>query len=556
MIFKIKIWLLCIAIVFVACGKNGTQPKPPDTPPSFAFNSLKVNGAYNGFTYYQVNPQPVIKFSFQVAVDHESVNKSISFKTLAGLSVAYTAAYEDDDKTIVIQPAAPLAYITQFIINVSTALKSKEGGSLRSGVLVNLTTAIDSSDKFIPISDDALLDLVQKQSFAYFKDFAHPVSGMARERNSSGDIVTTGGTGFGIMCMVAAANRNFITREEAIMRVQKMVTFLKTKCTAYHGAYAHWINGSTGATVAFSEKDDGADLVETAYLMQGLLCARQYFDAAITAEIDLVNDINSLWDAVEWTWFQKNNEDVLYWHWSPKYNWDMNMKIAGWNEALIVYALAASSNTYAITKQVYDKGWANNGTIKNGNTYYGHVLPLGEANGGPLFFSHYSFLGINPHDLKDAYADYWQQVTAHSKINYAYCVANPKNYNGYSNACWGLTASDDNITGYGAHAPNNDLGIISPTAAISSIPYTPTESLNALRFFYYKLGNKIWGQYGFTDAFNLTDIWFSDSYLAIDQGPQMVMIENYRSALLWNLFMSCPEIKTGMKSLGFQSPYF
>lgn len=184
------------------------------------------------------------------------------------------------------------------------------------------------------------------------------------------------------------------------------------------------------------------------------------------------------------------------------------------------------------------------------------MLPLGEANGGPLFFSHYSFLGINPHDLKDAYADYWQQVTAHSKINYAYCVANPKNYNGYSNACWGLTASDDNITGYGAHAPNNDLGIISPTAAISSIPYTPTESLNALRFFYYKLGNKIWGQYGFTDAFNLTDIWFSDSYLAIDQGPQMVMIENYRSALLWNLFMSCPEIKTGMKSLGFQSPYF
>jgi hypothetical protein len=204
---------------------------------------------------------------------------------------------------------------------------------------------------------------------------------------------------------------------------------------------------------------------------------------------------------------------------------------------------------------VYDNGWAANGGMKNGNSYYSTQLPLGPSHGGPLFFAHYSFLGINPTNLTDTYADYWEQNTAHTKINYTYCVSNPKGYNGYSNLCWGLTASDDNLYGYAAHSPTNDDGVISPTAAISSFPYTPAESMNALQFFYYKLGDKLWKEYGFIDAFNLSDVWFSNSFLAIDQGPEIIMIENHRSGLLWNLFMSCPEVKQGMKKLGFQSPY-
>ena len=232
----------------------------------------------------------------------------------------------------------------------------------------------------------------------------------------------------------------------------------------------------------------------------------------------------------------------------------MNVQVKGWNEALIVYALAASSNTDSIPKIVYDNGWSSNGGMKNGNTFYGIKLPLGPNLGGPLFFSQYSFLGINPHDLTDAYANYFTQNTAHSLINYNYCVANPQHFNGYSTAVWGLTASDDNLNFYSAHSPTNDDGVISPTAAISSLPYTPEQSMNALRFFYYKLGDKLFKQYGFIDAFNLSDYWFADSFLAIDQGPQIVMIENYRSGLLWNLFMSCPEIKRGMRNLGFQSP--
>lgn len=230
------------------------------------------------------------------------------------------------------------------------------------------------------------------------------------------------------------------------------------------------------------------------------------------------------------------------------------MPITGWNEALIVYVLAASSNTNAIPKIVYDNGWAQNGTMKNGNVYSGIQLPLGPAYGGPLFFAHYSFLGINPHDLTDVYANYWTQDTAHSKINYKYCAQNPNNFYGYSNACWGLTASDEQ-NGYAAHSPTNDNGTISPTAAISSLPFTPAESMNALKFFYYTLGDKIWSNYGFIDAFNLQNLWFADSFLAIDQGPEIVMIENYRTGLLWNLFMSCPEIKSGMKNMGFSSPH-
>jgi len=395
---------------------------------------------------------------------------------------------------------------------------------------------------------------VQKQTLKYFWDFGHPVSGMARERNTSGDLVTTGGTGFGVMSIIAGINRNFISKEEGLQRINTIVDFLKNKATKYHGAFAHWINGATGATIPFSQKDNGADLVETSLLMQGLLCARQYFNSAAANEVLLRKNINELWDGIQWNWFRNGGQNVLYWHWSPDYNFDMNMQVKGWNEALIVYALAASSNTDSIPKIVYDNGWASNGGMKNRNSYYGIKLPLGPNLGGPLFFSHYSFLGINPHDLTDAYTNYFTQNTAHSLINYNYCTANPQRFNGYSPSIWGLTASDDNLNFYAAHSPTNDDGVISPTAAISSLPYTPDESMNALRFFYYKLGDKLFKEYGFIDAFNLSDYWFADSFLAIDQGPQIVMIENYRSGLLWNLFMSCPEIKRGMKNLGFQSP--
>jgi hypothetical protein len=411
-------------------------------------------------------------------------------------------------------------------------------------------SAIDSTDKFPVIPDEELLTLVQKQTFRYFWDFGHPVSGMARERNTSGDVVTSGGSGFGIMTIPVAIERKFITRTQGLERMQKIVAFLNEKAQTFHGAFPHWLNGATGAVVPFSTKDNGADLVETSLLVQGLLTARQYFNGNDNEETALRNDINKIWHAVEWDWFTKNNEEVLYWHWSPSYGWDMNLPIRGWNECLITYALAASSPTHPIGKSVYEKGWTRNGSFVNSREYYGIKLPLGADYGGPLFLSHYSFLGINPIELTDSFTNYFTQNRNHSLINYNYCKTNPAKHAGYSDSCWGLTASDI-PDGYNANSPTSDKGVISPTAALSSLPYTPEESMRALRFFYYKLGDKLWGEYGFRDAFSIDERWFADSYLAIDQGPIIIMIENHRSALPWNLFMSCPEVKTGLKKIGF-----
>ncbi len=548
--------LLCLINLIYGCKKKDNNPTlPPRQPASFTLSSLTINETEtNSQLVYNISPNPIIKISFSTPVDKASVTGNILFNQTPGPAVTYNISYADNDNTLIIQPTAPLLPITKYTFTVSTGLQSQEKAKLKSPKNLSIITAIDSTDKFPRIADEQLLDLVQRQTFKYFWDFGHPVSGMSRERNSSGDIVTTGGTGFGIMSIIVAIQRNFITRNEGLERINKIINFLKNNCTSYHGAFAHWVNGATGATVPFSAKDNGADLVETSYLMQGLLCARQYFNTTSTIEVALRTNINALWNGVEWNWFRQNDQDILYWHWSPDYNWEMNHQVKGWNEALIVYALAASSNTDSIPNIVYHNGWASNGGVRNGHSYYGIQLPLGPQLGGPLFFAHYSFLGLNPNGLTDAYANYFDQNKAHSLINYNYCTANPKAYNGYSNLCWGLTASDEQ-NGYSAHAPDNDNGTISPTAAISSLPYTPVESMNALKFFYYTLGDKLWKEYGFIDAFNLTNIWFADSFLAIDQGPEIVMIENYRTGLLWNLFMSCPEIKRGMKQLGFQSSF-
>ncbi|AYD48765.1 glucoamylase family protein [Arachidicoccus soli] len=540
-----------------ACKKGSESPNPtgPSQPTSFDLSSFKVNGTYGGFIYYNVNMTPTIQASFFAPIDETSAINSISLiDAISGATIPISLSFQNGDSSINIRPNNALPALTKFTFTVSGGLESKSKVKIQSPVSASLYTEIDSTAKFPQISDSALLDLVQKQTLKYFWDFGHPISGMARERNTSGDVVTTGGTGFGIMAMIVGVKRGFITRSDAVTRINTIVNFLITKCTRWHGAFSHWINGTTGATIAFGN-NNGADIVETSFLMEGLLCARQYFNnIAVANENALKDSINSIWNAIDWNWFTQNDtQNALYWQYNPSYtstNDIWSIKISGWNEALIAYILGASSSTHSIAEIVYDNGWANMGALKNGNTFYNIMLPLGPNLGGPLFFEHYSFMGLNPEILKDAYADYNLQTKNHTLINRAYCIANPNNNYGYSNLCWGLTASDIQ-NGYNASSPTNDVGVIAPTAAISSMPYTPTESLAALKFFYYQLGDKIWGQYGFVDAFSLKDLWFASSYLAIDQGPEIVMVENYRSGLLWSLFMSCPEIRQGLTKLGF-----
>jgi hypothetical protein len=433
---------------------------------------------------------------------------------------------------------------TVFILNTLTA----QNGFKFSGFQNSFHTALDSTYKFPSISDDELLDLVQGRTFDYFYGLAHPVAGLARERNTSGDIVTIGGGGFGVMALVVGIERNFISRPEGLGRLGKILDFLET-CDRFHGAWPHWLNGSTGVTHPFSTNDDGADLVETSFMVQGLYTMRQYLDPGSPNEQDLIDRINILIDGVEWDWFTRE-QNVLYWHWSPNVGWAMNMQIKGYNETLITYIMAASSTTFGVDAAVYHQGYASNGAIVNGNSYYGYMLPLGYAYGGPLFFTHYSFLGLDPRNLSDTYANYWEQNVNHSLINRAYCIDNPSNWIGYRTDSWGLTASD-NPWGYSAHSPTNDKGVITPTAAVSALPYTPEESMDAIRHFYFVLGDRTWGEYGFYDAFCPTEGWWANSYLAIDQGPIVCMIENHRTGLLWDLFMSSPEVQDGLTKLGF-----
>lgn len=425
------------------------------------------------------------------------------------------------------------------------------------------------------IIDSFLLDSVQKQTINYFTTGAEPVSGMARERfhvdgnypDNDKNVVTSGGSGFGVMALIVAMERKFITREEGLQRLEKIVHFLETS-DRFHGAFPHWWNGETGKVKPFGQKDNGGDIVETSYMMQGLLCVRQYFkdgnekarpDGLVGREKALANRADKLWKEVEYDWY-RHGQNVLYWHWSPDYQWEMNFPIRGYNECMIAYILAASSPTHGVPAEVYHEGWAEGGKIMQHHASLGFLLRLryqgNPPNGAPLFWSQYSYLGLDPHGLKDQYTDYWKENTSQAMINYTWCSVNNLKYKGYGENNWGLTASYS-VKGYAAHAPNpnDDLGVISPTAALAAMPYTPEKSIAAMRHWYYDMNDKLWGPYGFYDAFSETENWYPKRYLAIDQGPIPVMIENYRTGLLWKLFMSCSEIQDGLKKLGFESPW-
>lgn len=413
-------------------------------------------------------------------------------------------------------------------------------------------------------SDNELLDKVQMDAFKYFWDLAHPNSKLARERyhidnpDFDQNIITTGGSGFGLMTLIVGIERGFVPRSEAVSRLTTALDFLEN-ADRFHGAWPHWMNGNTGNVIPFGTVDNGGDLVETAFLCQGLLTVREYFKNGTPQEQALATKADDLWKGVEWDWYTKG-ENALYWHWSPSYGWQMNFKLEGYNECLITYVMAAASPTHPVSATAYHQAWARNGGIVHSGSQYGIPVVVNHngatGNVGPLFWSHYSYLGLDPRGLSDQYANYWTLNQNHSKIINKYCIANPHHWNGYSDKCWGLTASytrnTDGSTGYTAHQPNNDNGVISPTAALSSFPYTPTESMKFLRYLYEEKPSMI-GLAGPYDAFSPHYNWTTQRYLAIDQGTITPMIENYRTGLLWNLFMQAPEIKTGLQALGFSS---
>jgi len=419
--------------------------------------------------------------------------------------------------------------------------------------------SVQAPSDLAALPDEELLEQVQRQTFRFFWEGAHPRSGLAPDRRTRGtaqadDLVAVGGSGFGVMALLVAVERGWVSREEAIGRLGTMLDLLY-RATCYHGALPHFMHGATGATQPFGRKDDGGDLVETSFLLMGLLCARQYFQRDSAAERSIRGRITGLWEDVEWDWYTQAGRKVLYWHWSPNNGWALDHEIHGWNECLVTYVLAAASPRHAIDPLVYHRGFASGRDFLNGRRYYDIELPLGPAFGGPLFFAHYSFCGLDPRGLRDRYADYWELNVRHVRINHAHCLANPGGFAGYGPGCWGLTASDD-PDGYDAHSPLVDNGTISPTAALSSLPYAPVEVMSALRHFLNRYGERVWSEYGFVDAFCEQRDWFAATHLAIDQGPIIVMIENFRTGLLWKLFMSVPEVQAGLRRLGFTSTCF
>lgn len=536
-----------IFLIIITCTYSCTKEDPvPDTgAKKIDLTDVELDGKPFSLTYSGTSVTPEIVISFSEPIDHESAKAAIYLTSTTG-NVALDFSFSNTDSTISIQPVSPLNHLKVYYLAISAELTSLTKKKLDGNKMVTIVTTYDPADKFPRISDNALLDSVQRRTFKYFYNFAHPASGMARERNTSGNTVTSGGTGFGIMATIVGMERNFITRNQGVNHLDKIVSFLET-ADRFHGAWSHWMDGNTGKVIPFSTKDNGGDLVETSFLVQGLITFRQYLEPTDTVGNNLINRINTLWKTVEWDWYRKNNSNVLYWHWSPNYNWDMNFALSGYFEEQITYVLAAASPTHGIPKEVYSNGYGKNGGIVKNNTYYNIKLPL--ESPAPLFWVQYSYLGLDPH-FSDEYANYWEQNVNATLINRAYCIANPKKYVGYGEDCWGLTSSD-NQNGYSAHSPSNDLGVITPTAALSSFPYTPDESMKALKFFYYTLGDRMWGPYGFYDSFNLTTGWTATSTLAIDQGPIVVMIENHRTGLLWDLFMSAPEVDDVFTKLNF-----
>lgn len=548
---KMRIKLFVISLLALlslySCGERSAHSVPENVILSeVSFCGEKISASYS--PSFVPLEDVSIDFTFTKSLDGDKFDSSKLLVSGADESSFAFSVNESDPKTLHVASVAKLPAFSK--ITVKLPAGENLGVRLLDDVLISFTTVYDPSDKFARLSDDELFEKVQKAAFSYFWDYAHPVSGLARERLGSGDTVTIGGSGFGLMTIPVGVERGWISREEAVTRVLQSVEFLHDKAERFHGVWPHWLDGTTGKTIAFSTYDDGADLVESAFMIQGLLTLKQYFSEDNDAESRIRSLIDTLWREVEWSWFRQDGQDKLYWHWSANHGWKMNMPISGWNEGLIVYVLAASSPTYPIDAEVYDSGWARNGEMRNGKSFYDVTLPLGENYGGPLFFSHYSFLGLDPRHLKDKYADYWEQNTAHARINWLYC-SNAGESKGYSSECWGLTASDI-PGGYTASSPTNDCATIAPTAALASFPYMPEESRAAMEYFYYVLGDNLWGEYGLKDSFSLRDKWFAPSYLAIDEGPIVVMMENYRTGLLWDCFMQDEDVQRGLQILGFE----
>lgn len=437
--------------------------------------------------------------------------------------------------------------ISVLIVFLTTACKEPE---------IPTTVVVKNDETYAPSAVKPVLDKWQHNTFKYFYDGASP-TGMALEGNNRNDggVVTLGGSGFGVMALIVGSERGWISREQSASQVLKMVNFLG-KAERFKGVWSHWYNPD-GTSHAFGDQVKTGDLIETSFMMAGLLVAGEYFSGNNADEKVIRDSVESFWNTIDWK-FYTNNQNVLKWLWFSQKN-SFELDIRGWNEGLIAYILAlAAPEAHKINLEVYKQGWQSGGKMIHPNRlHYGYSLKMGENFGGPLFFAHYSFLGLDARKMEDQYVNYWQHNTAHTLINRHHCIEiAPKTYL-YDAKNWGLTAcygSRPPAWDYKARSPLNDDGVIAPTAALSSFPYTPFYSTEVL----LNLDKLplVHSTYGFADSYCPSTNTSEKKHLAIDQGPIVVMIENYRTGLIWNLLMKNQHIKNGLNIAGINSPKY
>lgn len=449
--------------------------------------------------------------------------------------------------------------------------------------IVSSTTPVAAQGPPISAADQEFLDTLQERTFRFFWETANPSNGLVPDRWPGRSPSSVAAVGFGLTAYCVGAERGYIPRERAVERVQKTLRFLwnspqndeAQKAAGYRGFFYHFLDMQSGLRSWNCELSS----IDTALLMAGVLSCHEYFDRAEPQEREIRNLADALYRRVQWSWMQPR-PPLICMSWHPGSGFG-DHDYRGYNEAMLLYVLALGSPTYPIDPAAWDAytssyKWAD---------FHGQE----HVNFEPLFGHQYSHVWIDFRGIRDRYMrekgiDYFENSRRATHSQRAYAIANPSGWREYGADIWGLTACDgpvDKVLEFegkkrqfhsywarGASAERiNDDGTVAPTAAGGSIPFAPEITVPALKVMRKRYGEWLFAKYGFLDSFNpsftFRDVelthgqvvdgvgWFDTDYLGIDQGPILLMIENYRTALVWRLMKSNAHVKRGLEQAGF-----
>lgn len=389
-------------------------------------------------------------------------------------------------------------------------------------------------------SEDQLLDLVERSAFGYFWNEANPQNGLIKDRcyafgPDQRKIASIAAVGFGLSAICVADKRGWVSREAAYERVYTTLKFFQRSAQKYNGFFFHYYEMDTGAPLHGCEISS----IDTGLLLAGILTVKNYYKGT---EVETM--ARTLLEQVNWQWMM-NNENYLSMAWFPG-NRFLPHLWRDYNEAIMLYFFGVGSPTYPIPASVW-------GSIDREKFKYAGGEFVVAAGENSLFEHQYPQVWLDLRGLIDQNGvDYFDNSAAATIANRQWCLDNAKKYKTFAAGFWGLTACDgpNEYVVNGAPYGNCD-GTVAPTAPIGSIPFTPELAIEQIRK-YFTLNERLWGKYGFVDAFNLDKDWFSSVYIGIDQGPIVLMIENHRTGMIWDLVRDDPMIRMSCDKMGFK----